>query len=609
MDANSGLSPAKRKWVLYCFLLIVAGLLGWFPAQPRAGAGQNVASQRGGFLRHPIWVYNNWSAYDELSDRIPLTEKLAMRELDEIVRLKKSRVHFDYYMMDAFWYDPDGAYRSWRKADWPQGPDRWIAACKAQGLKPGLWIATNALPKINPAPAWRDSLNAKRDAMSLSEGGFLPDLMEALQYWYDRGIRAFKFDFANFRTATPAQGKSLTPEQVEERNRDAFRAALGKFRAKNPDVLLVAFNGFGGDYEYTSGHYPFQHPVDLRWLDVFDTLYCGDPRPSDVPQANFWRSVDIYSDHMVRRYEQNAVPLERIDSTSVMFGTAGTIYYRRKNAWKGELLLEVSRGGWNNTVHGNLELLDSSDAKWFAKVQEIFRPLQADGVTKTFGGIPGDVQPYGFASLGEAGSIYVVVNPAQAVETLELPSLSQSATPRGHGRIIFRDAGFEPVFDGNKITLGPGQMAAVGFRAYASPEYDLGVQEDVVIPRRIESLRAKFQAAGENIIEASLPPPAQGNLRIIFQQRGADGQVLRSWPGAPPNGISMGKVLQISATQAGKSLPVDINYDKQIWSGLSWGAGEIKRTEIKSKGPILIRCSSAEKSKVALEGHVYEVQY
>src|SRR5437588_11687110 len=40
-------------------------------------------------LRDPIWVYNDWSAHDELSDRIPLTEDLALRDLDEVLRLKK----------------------------------------------------------------------------------------------------------------------------------------------------------------------------------------------------------------------------------------------------------------------------------------------------------------------------------------------------------------------------------------------------------------------------------------------------------------------------------------------------------------------------------------
>jgi len=105
-------------------------------------------------LRDPIWVYSNWSSYDELSDRIPLTEELAMRELSEIVRLRKLGVHFDYYMMDAFWFDPDGAYRIWRKPNWPTGPDRWITECRRNGILPGLWFSTNTLVKINAAAPW-----------------------------------------------------------------------------------------------------------------------------------------------------------------------------------------------------------------------------------------------------------------------------------------------------------------------------------------------------------------------------------------------------------------------------------------------------------------------
>ena len=35
-------------------------------------------------LTKPVFVYNNWSAYDELSDNIPLNETLAMKELDHI---------------------------------------------------------------------------------------------------------------------------------------------------------------------------------------------------------------------------------------------------------------------------------------------------------------------------------------------------------------------------------------------------------------------------------------------------------------------------------------------------------------------------------------------
>jgi hypothetical protein len=562
-------------------------------------------------LQDPIWVYNNWSAYDELSDNIPLTEALAMKELDQIVRLRKLGVHFDYYMMDAFWFAPDGGYRAWRKPNWPDGPDRWIAECRANGILPGLWFGTNELVKIDAAPQWRDSLTAKGGSMSFSEGGFLPDFMKTMQYWYDHGIRMFKFDFVDFGAATPATEKTQSKEEIQARNTAAFRDALKAFRQKNPDVVLVAFNGFGGDIESTAGPFPFHNPVDLRWLEVFDSLYSGDPRPGDVPEVNFWRSMDIYSDHMVRRYEQSFLPLERIDSTGFMIGNTGTIYYRKTNAWKGMLLLMVARGGWVNTIHGNLEFLDDEKARWFGRVQKIYERLQAQGRTKTFGGIPGEVQPYGFGSMDADGAVYTVVNPAQSVQEIELPQLSRVQAPLSNGRIIFRDVGFVPILSGTGITLGPGQMAAVGFGRYAAQEYDLGVQEDVVIPRSIAPLAASFSAKDNetNTIAATVVAPAKGDLRIIFQQRGKDGGIMRSWPGGPPKGKTVGTVLKIVAEQDGKVLPIEINYDKQVWSGLSWGAGEIKHGDLAGGTPITIRCSSTEKDAVKLEARLYAVSY
>jgi hypothetical protein len=560
-------------------------------------------------LRDPAWVYNNWSSYDELSDNIPLTEQLAVKELDEIIRLKHYGVHFDYYMMDAFWFAPDGGYRTWRTPNWPNGPGAWIAKCKANGLLPGMWFGTNALVHINAAPQWKDSVGSNGWTMSLSQGGFLPDFIDVLQHWYDRGIRMFKFDFVDFNAATPDTEKKQSKQEIRESNEDAFREALKKFRAKNPDVMLVAFNGFGGDMESTAGPFPFHSPIDLRWLEVFDSIYSGDPRPSDVPETNFWRSMDIYSDHQVRRYEQSGMPLERIDSTGMMVGNTGTIYYRKTNAWKGMLWGMMARGGWVNTIHGNLEFLDEEKARWFARVQRLYEKLQAEGRTKSFGGIPGNVEPYGFGSFDSNGAVYTVVNPAQSVQELELPKLSRVQASLGAGRVIFRDAGFAPVLRGNQITLGPGQMAAAGFGRYVAPGFDFGVQEDVIIPRSIAPVEANFQGAGENTIQAVIQPPAKGDLRIMFQQRDEKGNIMRSWPGGPPNGKSVGSVLKIVAEQSGKPLTLDLQYDRVIWSGLSWGAGEIKHKDFASGQPITIRCSSAEKNPVRLDGQLYEVEY
>jgi hypothetical protein len=512
-------------------------------------------------------------------------------------------------MMDAFWFAPDGGYRAWRKPNWQNGPEAWIQKCKDNGIQPGLWFSSNTLVKISAAPQWRDSLNKKQTAMSLYEGGFLPDFMNTLQYWHDRGIRMFKFDFVDLTAATPEAEATQTKEDIKARNTQALRIALLKFRARNPDVVLEAFNGFGGDLDMTSSPLPFREPVDLRWLDVFDAQYTGDPRPSDVPEMDFWRSMDIYSDHMVRRFEQSHFPMERIDSTGFMVGKTGTIYYRGMNAWKGALILMMARGGWIDTVHGNLELISDKDARWFARVQSLFLKLQSLGRVKSFGGVPGDVIPYGFGSVDIDGSVYVVVNPTQTVQTIQLPLLSKEQGTLGAGRLLFRDAGYQAHHSGDHIELGPGQMAMIGFGKYNSVKYDFGVQEDVVIPQSIHPIASEFHEVSKGSIEATIPAPAGGNLRLVMQQHSPDGSIRRTWAGGPPEGANMAKVFRIEATQNNHSLHVKINYDKVIWSGLSWAVGEIEQKDIQPDAPITLRFTSKETDPVTLTADLYEVTY
>lgn len=560
-------------------------------------------------IADPISVYDNWAAYDELSDNVPLTEQLTLKELDNVLRLRRDGVRFDYYVMDAFWFDPDSGYRTWKKPNWPQGPDRWIKMCEENGIRPGLWFSTNTLVHLTAVPKWRDSLNKSGTAMSMFEGGFLPDFMDVLQFWYDRGIRMFLFDFADMTAATPKTEASLSKQEMVKRNTEALRQALAAFRLKNPDVVLEAFNGFGGDMDSTYYRFPFKDPVDLQWLQVFDSLYCGDPRPSDVPSMSFWRSLDTYSDHQMRRYEKTGVPIERIDTTSFMPGKTGTIFGRGFQEWKGSLLLMMARGGWINTTYGNLELLGDNDARWFARVQSLFLHFQSEGRIKTFGGIPGDVQPYGFGALDGEGSFYTVVNPTESVASITLPVLSQTQRVRGEGRVLFRDAGFAPRLAGNHVTLGPEQMAVVGFGKYASPQYDLGVQNDVVIPRTIRSVAAEFHETGRGVIEATIQAPRNGDLRLVMQQYSPDGSLRRTWAGGPPTGTNMGKVFVLKAEQDGRELPIRENYDRVVWAGLSWAEGEINHRDLRPGAPVKLTFSTTEKDPVTVKGHVYAVTY
>jgi hypothetical protein len=563
--------------------------------------------------RKPLFIYNNWSAYDELSDNKPQTEALAMRELREIIRLKTKGVEIDYYVMDAFWFALWGGYRTWNKQHWPNGPDGWLNGCKQHNIKPGMWFSTNLIAThsgrfLEVISEWKDSLATDPGIMCLFDGGYLKHLAGTLQIWYDKGVRLFKFDFAYFEAVTPAMKDKYTKDEIVEKNKTAFMDMLQSFRRNNPDVVITGYNGFGGNMENT--YTPFDDiKIDPRWLETFDTLYCGDPRFSDVPMMNIWRSQDNYSDHQVSAYHAYGLPIRRIDNCAFMIGETGTCYYRAKHCWKGMLILELARGGWVNVYHGNLELLNETDAVWFAKVQNIYRPLQQQDNTITFGEIPGKGQPYGFRSSMPTGSVCTVVNPSQAIATIELP-IKETA------RILYADGGYRPGLNGNLLTLGAEQLVVVGSGEFAGlsgdrfdSHYNLGTDDTIDIPLTIDPVQSTFVPAAKNTIEGQVMAIHGKDLRIILRQFDQKGLPYRSWPGAPPDGKKVSEVIRIRATQNGKGLPLRIEYDKVIWSGLSWGAAEINRASFDPRLPIHIQCSSTETIDLNLVAHVYAVGY
>jgi hypothetical protein len=260
-----------------------------------------------------------------------------------------------------------------------------------------------------------------------------------------------------------------------------------------------------------------------------------------------------------------------------------------------------------NTYYGNLDLLHKRDAKWFAKAQSMFLPLQQHGRFSTFGAMPGEGKPYGFVAAGEDGALLTVVNPSQAVATVDFRSLRDLGNLIGNlsgPRLLFRDAGFEPEWREMRLTLGPEQMALIGAGKYGTPEYDLGVQADVVIPSAIEPLEATFAPDGDKAITTTVPAPRRGSLRILFRQADEHGIAKRTTGGSPPNGASLGTLLTLTAQQDGRDIPVEINYDKAIWSGLSWAVGQVAAELLTPGAPVTIRCETKEPSAVGLTGAV-----
>ena len=103
-------------------------------------------------------------------------------------------------------------------------------------------------------------------------------------------------------------------------------------------------------------------------------------------------------------------------------------------------------------------------------------------------------------------------------------------------------------------------MAVVGFGKYATPLYDLGVQNDVVIPHNIRPVQAEFREVGKKASSRrQCKRPQSGDLRLVMQQYSPDGSLRRTWAGGPPTGTNMGKVFVLKAEQDGRELPIREN--------------------------------------------------
>jgi len=551
-------------------------------------------------LDKPTFVYNNWSAYDELSDTIPQTSRLCLQMLDKLIEMKKHGVLIDAYMMDAFWFDPDGGYRVWNKHNWPEGPDEWIKKCLENDIIPGLWFSTNLIMSggqylVKPVGKWQESLTSDPSTLSLFEGGYLDDLMEILQYYADMGVGFFKFDFAYFESATDDAKKRMSSASVIEANKTAFMNALKCFRKANPTIKIIGYNGFGGYLESTE--IPFGRYVDLRWLDVFDTMYSGDPRFSDVPMKNIWRTEDLYSDHQVRQFIASGIPPSRVDDCSLMIGTTGTCYNRALNAWKSSTVLNLARPGWLKICHGNINLLSVDDELWLARAQKLFYNLHLSGHTELFGGIPGKAESYGYLSSDKFGKVYTVVNPSQSVCSIKLPGFEEK------GRILFHDTGKVPLLSDGVITLGPEGMAVIGCRRYANDRYSLGIEEDIIIPEDITPIDFREEYADEHCKRCTYEA-VPGTYRVLFSQKDENGRAYRSWGGGPPYGRSMDDYLSISVKADRHEIPVTVDIDKVIWSGLSWCVAEFN---VRQKSSIEVDCHSLEVPSENYSVKIYKI--
>lgn len=569
-------------------------------------------------LQNPIALYRQ-----ESSAASSFSTESALRELDEIARLKKAGMRFDFYAFDASGFANSGS-GSPRAPDGPNAIKVLVARCREVGVIPGLLLAGNSIPAAQGGPRatatpLKDSLSRDGRSLSLFEGSYLLHLVSSLQSSYDWGIRLFEFRSIDLMAATPASSAQLTPAEIVSRNSAALRRALLAFRRKNRDSLFLMRTELAEDSHPESlrpdgdlSSEPAATRPDLGQLGAFQMVTVQQAEPDSTPPANLLRSLQIGDDDRVRRLEAAGIPLQHIDSSGFAVGFADeSTQSMPLHAWKGAFLLALARGSWVNTMRGDLKRIPEVDAFWMARVQKLFFDLEGQGSIRSFGAVPGSGHPYGFAAATRRGSVYVVVNPGLAPAQLTLPILSTIHPLEGPGRIQFRDAGFAPRLRGNTISLGPGQMAMVGFGRYAEPAYNFGVQQDVVIPNSIQPVDANFESSAPGDIEARIDPPIQGVLRVVVLGRApVTQQHANTGPGALSDNRASRK-FSFEVTQGGRPIPVrlDDGQDSAVRSNPIWLVAEIDVDDLTPGLPVRVQFQSRRGEPAVLEGGAYQVVY
>ncbi|MCX7796675.1 MAG: hypothetical protein N2380_09200 [bacterium] len=523
-------------------------------------------------LKRPFSVYCDWGLHDELGDNIELDEKMTLEVLERLKYWKEKGVTFDYYLFDAFWFDPAGDYKQFKKTHWPNGFNRVREMIEELDMKPGLWFDVNGFtsPKNE---TWKDSLTSDGRSYCLFDGSYREGFFDALVYAYrEWGIRMFKLDFANFRAVTPRLEGKLSEDEVYVKNTQALKEILKKFRKLCPDAVILAYNG----YELIPGYigntsYPIVRGVDPSWLEVFDYMYSGDPRPADTPCISFRRSVDLYQDHMVYKFNYSGLPLYRIDDHGCMIGNTNTIYYLGKRSWRRSWVMTLIRGSKKAHLYGNLHLLDDSDIEFLKISKDIFFSLYEAGLETSIIGIPLRSPWHGFILGGPSKGLLAFVNSSPTPQALEvhIPGIKRV-------RPIFKDAGVdvevEVSLDTLSLTLSSEQMVLLGLGEMADTE-DLGECEDELVPREVRTANIEFCRISRDRIEGFWNPTDDQFLRLSVQIFDRD-TALRL---KAQKDESIGKepaiqdYISVLVYQEDKEIPVySWEPNRAVWSGCSW---------------------------------------
>ena len=559
-------------------------------------------------MNKTVSIYCDWALHDELSDTVELDEAMTEKALDRFEYWQKKHIlKFEYYLIDAFWYDPEGNYQQFKRPNWPNGFISVRKRMDALGMTPGLWFDVNGStsPRYKD---WKESLATDGGGYCLFDGpyaeGFEKAFVNAYNSW---GVKLFKLDFANFRAVTPRLVNSLSEDEIYLKNTEALKQIFRNLRSRFSDMIILAYNGYELVPDYISNtSYSLRRGIDPSWLEVFDYIYSGDPRPADTPCISFRHSLDVYQSYMAWNLNFSGIPLGRIDDSGCMVGDTHTIYHLGKRSWRRTWILSLSRGSKRALLYGNLHLLDDPDAQFLSKANRFFFSLFDLGLeTCTVGSIPAHSPWHGFLTGGGSKGLLTLVNTTGFPQhvSLEIPALKDA-------KVLFSDIGnvVEPQVSSQDLSLilAPEQMVLLGLGEMAKPEYYLGINEDDTVPYDSKPLSISFKITAPNVLKGEWIPRnnmSKANktfLRVSLQTlKNGIAFKLKSQKDFGLKNIR--DLLSIAVSQNGRELPMAAwEPNRDTWSGCSWITALYNTDNLEQGKPVKISCSYCGNSKIKL---------
>lgn len=509
-------------------------------------------------------IYGDWGAHDEMAGEKELDEQLSFRQLSLLKKGKERGVSFDYYLMDAFWYDRKGNYLTFLEKNWPQGPERFLEELAGQDMKFGLWFDVNMSRLVLPEELLEEKGNSGGLCMGYEEN--VKMLFRGIRTQLERcGCSLLKLDFAYFDCEN-GKHRVHSPERLASKEpaiRNFLRELTGLCQ-EYPDLLIAGYNGFTADLECIASsdrRKGEEFAISPWWCLYLDYLYCGDPRPSELPAGNLGNSLIWYTDAMIEKFSESLMPLTAIDDHGTMIGNTNTIYYLGKGNFRDSWILNIARGSRRELLYGDLELLNEEDWRFLADCRELFEFICRPSVhTVPVGGSPARGEVYGYVN-GDGKRGYVtLVNPGAGEAFFRLTGEEWDPGRRRLWKIY---AGKNFLKEGNKEEKSKGEGRGAEIRltseevaVYAWEQREIVEKEGYLIldPAACETIRLSGSC---------------GSFSVKVTDR--DGKALRLLGGEKDP-------LQVQSPEEEAGL--ERVYPQRFWSGCSWMAYRIKPSDV-----------------------------